>query len=406
MENEKEFPVPMRVAVLFDNLGPYHVARMKLASTFVDLLAVETAGTSGDYLWAKNGAAEDFRKATLFPDALSPETSREELARRLHRVLTDFKPAVVAVPGWSSRAAFLAVRWCQSHSVPTVVMSDSTIYDEVRRSWTEAIKKRYVRLCSAALVAGLPHTEYIGQLGMKKSSIFTGYDVVDNQYFAEQASSARSAQQQIRGRLRLPERYFLASARFIPKKNLPRLLEGYAAYYERTPEPWPLMILGDGGMRQALEALVVGLGLGPSVQMPGFVQYVDLPAYYGLAGAFIHASTSEQWGLVVNEAMAAGLPVLVSDRCGCAPDLVQSGVNGFTFDPESIEQLSELLTKISTMPAQELSSMGSESQRTIADWGLERFAANLKKAAEVAVHTGVKQGSLLDRLMLETLSRR
>jgi 1,2-diacylglycerol 3-alpha-glucosyltransferase len=59
----------------------------------------------------------------------------------------------------------------------------------------------------------------------------------------------------------------------------------------------------------------------------------------GLASAFIQASTTEQWGLVVNEAMASGLPVLVSERCGCAPDLVKNGVNGYTFDPYDIKEI-------------------------------------------------------------------
>ena len=80
--------------------------------------------------------------------------------------------------------------------------------------------------------------------------------------------------------------------------------------------------------------------------MPGFKQYDELPIYYGLAGAFIHASTTEQWGLVVNEAMAAGLPVIVSERCGCAPDLVENGRNGFTFDPYDVDALTHLMLKM------------------------------------------------------------
>ena len=79
------------------------------------------------------------------------------------------------------------------------------------------------------------------------------------------------------------------------------------------------------------------------VLLPGFKQYPELPLYYGLAGAFVLPSLTEPWGLVVNEAMAAGLPVVVSDRCGCASDLVRPGENGFAFDPCDIEQLAALL---------------------------------------------------------------
>ncbi len=73
--------------------------------------------------------------------------------------------------------------------------------------------------------------------------------------------------------------------------------------------------------------------------LPGFKPYDELPVYYALANAFVHASTSEQWGLVVNEAIATGLPVIVSNRCGCAPELVNG--NGFTFDPTNEDELTD-----------------------------------------------------------------
>src|SRR5207244_4064698 len=102
-------------------------------------------------------------------------------------------------------------------------------------------------------------------------------------------------------------------------KNLPRLLEAFAGYRRLAGDAaWELVLLGDGPLRPELVALLKDLELDGHVLLPGFKQYDELPAYYGLAGAFIHASTTEQWGLVVNEAMASGLPVLVSDRCGCA----------------------------------------------------------------------------------------
>jgi glycosyltransferase involved in cell wall biosynthesis len=120
------------------------------------------------------------------------------------------------------------------------------------------------------------------------------------------------------------------------------------------------------------------------VLLPGFKQYPELPVYYGLASAFIHASTSEPWGLVVNEAMASGLPVVVSNRCGCAPDLVCDGRNGYTFDPRNVGQLAELMLRIS-IPGPHLSTMSNASAEIISTWGLSRFAHGLRAAAEKAV---------------------
>jgi glycosyltransferase involved in cell wall biosynthesis len=138
------------------------------------------------------------------------------------------------------------------------------------------------------------------------------------------------------------------------------------------------------------------------VLLPGFKQYPDLPAYYGLAGAFIHASTTEQWGLVVNEAMASGLPVLVSNRCGCTSDLVQEGVNGFTFDPYDVQQLAQLMLGLSTLNSQ-LSTMAAASRRIIADWGPGRFASGLQEAVEMALRVTPPRATGFDRLLVKAL---
>ena len=151
---------------------------------------------------------------------------------------------------------------------------------------------------------------YIIELGMAESRVFKGYDVVDNAYFASMARLRQSTE-----RLnRLPNcNYFLASSRFLPQKNLQRLLEAFAAYSRLAkPQGWELVLLGDGDLRPELERQRIRLGLESVVHMPGFMQYGDLPDYYAWAGAFIHASTTEQWGLVVNEAI---LPTARRDEC-------------------------------------------------------------------------------------------
>ena len=107
--------------------------------------------------------------------------------------------------------------------------------------------------------------------------------------------------------------------------------------------------------------------------MPGFKQYGELPLYYANAGAFVHASTTEQWGLVVNEAMASGLPVLVSERCGCAPDLVETGRNGYTFDPHDVDALARLMLDMAS-DACDRAAMGRASREIVARWSPATFA--------------------------------
>jgi len=132
---------------------------------------------------------------------------------------------------------------------------------------------------------------------MPVDRIFTGYDVVDNNYFCERASQIRNsrlrpgyggqAASEIRNLYGLPENYFLASARFIEKKNLPRLIRAYAEYREK-PEltgsaPWDLVLLGDGPLRETLNSQLSTLNLHANVHLPGFKRYDELPVYYALA---------------------------------------------------------------------------------------------------------------------------
>jgi glycosyltransferase involved in cell wall biosynthesis len=446
-----------RVAVLFHRLGPYHFARLRAAGRLLPIVAIESSGVDKTYAWDKVSGADHFERVTLFDSADAQNLPAAEVASRVGSALDKVHPAVVAVPGWADSAALGALRWCVQNHVPVIVMSESTAWDETRVIWKEWVKRRIVMLCSAALVGGAPHRDYMVKLGMPAERIFLGYDAVDNEYFSKGAEEVRSprkaAEQQrgeqssvIRSQHRLPERYFLASARFVEQKNLPRLLQAYAPYRKmvddglqdnkttgpsvvsspvvsspspvvggpvvgspvvsgRPSAPWSLVLLGDGPLKSDLCHLISDLGLQHSVLLPGFKQYGELPIYYGLAKAFIHASTKEPWGLVVNEAMASGLPVLVSNRCGCAPDLVREGVNGFTFDPYNVEQLAQLMLKLSTLNTQH-STLGSASREIISQWGPERFAKGLKEAVDCALSVGPVKPTLLQRMILKALLAR
>ncbi len=422
----------MKVAVLFDFLGPYHRARLDAAAQILEVAAIEVRENSAEYAWERPQDGTRFRLVPLMAQSTTNGSSEPRLRRRVFAALDDLRPDAAAIPGWSIRAAFAALQWCVRQGVPTVVMSESNLWDERQVAWKMWVKRRLVALFSSALVGGRPQGDYLAKLGMPRDRIFSGYDAIDNKHFADKAAESRKAHG-------LPERYFLASARFVEKKNLFRLIEAYAQYRllcaDQRPQttgpwehcttsagprsvvsnqwslvcapaaPWSLVLLGDGPLRSALNSQLSTLNLHGHVLLPGFKQYPELPAYYGLASAFIHASTTEQWGLVVNEAMASGLPVLVSDRCGCAPDLVQEGVNGFTFDPYNVEQLAQLMLRLSTLNSQ-LSTMATASRLIIADWGTERFASGLQQAVETALRMPRPRSTWIDRLLLTALAHR
>ena len=379
-----------KIAIIFRRFGPYHVARLEGAGRLageagVDVVGIEIARTDKTYAWAPAEGAGSFRRRRLFGDACYDDLARGVIRHAVESVLDEEQPDVVALPGWVGEAALAGLAWCRRNAARAVLMSESSRHDFPRHWWREWWKRHLVRQYDAALVGGRSHAAYARELGMPAERIFLGYDVVDNDHFIRGAAQARAQQAGLRVAQSLPEAYFLASGRFVPKKNFAGLLEAFAAYRRRVGDAaWDLVICGDGPLRGRLLDAASAPGVRSHVHFPGFVQYDSLPVLYGLAKAFVHPSTTEQWGLVVNEAMAAGLPVLVSECCGCCNELVEPGVNGYAFDPRDAQGLAALMARLSDGET-DLAAMGDGSRRVIAQWSPQRFGQGVLDAARVSL---------------------
>jgi 1,2-diacylglycerol 3-alpha-glucosyltransferase len=392
------------VAVVFHHIGPYHHARLNAATDKLLVTAFEWSAKGYD-AWGAPDSLARYHKVSLFPEATKQYPEKAELRRAFRNALAQVNPYVVAVNGWNNFGSLIATDCCIRRGIPMVVMSESARQDEPRTWWKEMVKRRIVGLYSAALVGGQRHVDYLVELGMPRERVFTGYDVVDNGYFARRTAEIRDFKFEIRKEYGLPENYFLASGRFIEKKNLPQLIQAYADYRrasERTGNVlWDLVLLGDGPLRETLNSQLSTLTLHQHVHLPGFKQYNELPAYYGLAKAFVHASMTEQWGLVVNEAIASALPVIVSNRCGCAHELVDG--NGFTFDPHNEHELARRLLGIASLSEAERKHLGDNSYRIAANFAPERFCEGLEKAVHLVLNSARKP-SLSETALLKLLS--
>ena len=394
----------MRIAYLCNRLGPYHFAQLNAAQRYADILALEYSREDLVYAWDPVEDVSDFCRLTLFRGTPIRDLTVAAVNGAMWKALEQGQPDVVAMMGWNTPSSLAALKWCAESHTPAFMMSDSQECDRPRTLWKESIKRRIVRLTTAGFVGGLSHADYLKSLGMAEQRIVPGCDVVDNRYFEAGARAAQEKAAAVRRQLSLPDKYFLASARFIPEKNLPNLLRSYAAYLHSTRnDPWHLVLLGDGELRDQLVKTRDDLGLSGMVIFPGFIQYQELPLYYGLAQTFVLASISETWGLVVNEAMASGLPVLVSSRCGCVRDLVRHGENGFIFEPNDIEALSKHFAFMAS-DACPRGAMGDASQRIIRDWDLDLFARNLVQAAELARSGPQRMPTVTDKLLLRMLA--
>jgi len=302
-----------------------------------------------------------------------------ELQRAMDFRIDEVRPDIVACTGWADPEYHAALRKCNAIEIPAIVMSDSTFEDEQRRWWKEQLKRPVIKGFSAAVVAGTRSRSYLSGLGFDPRAIFEPCDVVDNGHFAVPREGTRARSGAQRGP------YFLCVSRYLAKKNLFRLVEAFAAY--RTLHgsgSWDLVILGSGELADKLSAAIGAAGVASHVVRPGFVQYDELPAYYSGAGAFILPSLSDQWGLSVNEAMASGVPVLVSTACGCAPDLVVDGENGFAFDPLDVAAMAESMRRVAMLPERGRIEMGLAGRSRVARYTPQRFAEALLAAAHYA----------------------
>jgi glycosyltransferase involved in cell wall biosynthesis len=389
------------VAVVFHHIGPYHHARLNAAADRLSVTGLEWSAQGYD-AWGAAATPARYRKISLFSKAAERYPRSRQRRNAFRWALEQTNPDVVAINGWNNFGSLIAADCCMRCGTPLVVMSESSRQDEPRTRWKEAIKRRIVDLYSAALVGGQRHVEYLIELGMPRERIFTGYDVVDNDHFARRTAEIRNSKFELRKKRGLPENYFLASARFIEKKNLSTLIQAYGEYRRRSQlamrVPWDLVLLGDGQLRGTLNTQLSTLNLNEHVHLPGFRPYEELPIYYALANAFVHASTTEQWGLVVNEAIASGLPVIVSNRCGCVPELVNG--NGFTFDPASEHELSARLLEMASLADEERKQLADNSYRIAANFAPERFGEGLERAASAAIGDSQKRFGVMDRALL------
>lgn len=377
-------PSSLSIAVIFERVGPYHRARLEALCRYVKGLSIEIVTKDTTYDWDPEPRGTGYEQVTLFPGRTGKPRGYR-IRRRLFTTLDRLRPAVLALPGWQAPEALLGLLWAQSRGTATVLMSESQRVDKERSALLETLKRRIVTSFDSALVGGQRHEHYLRHLGFACQRVFHGYDVVDNDYFSKFAVRYRLDEEH-RTKVGLPTRFFLTTARFVPQKNLKALIHAYHCYRIQVSDPWGLVLVGDGPERSLLQQCANHLfGSSNLVHFVGFKQYPQLPIYYGCASAFVLPSVVEPWGLVVNEAMASGLPIIVSQNCGCAPELVREGVNGFTFSPDDHSALTRVMLELSSRTPAELEQMGRASREIISQWTPDFFARQLHAAALAAI---------------------
>jgi 1,2-diacylglycerol 3-alpha-glucosyltransferase len=359
--------------LIFANFGFYHLARMHALAELFPVTGIELAAEQKLYGWRANSTG--YKIVTLHNGALEDGRSlrvRLRLILSLWRTLNAILPRQLLIPSYSDVFSLTAAVWARTRRARTVMMFETTEIDERRVRTKELVKKVLVKLLfDFGFVGGQRSSDYLEKLGMDSGRIVRNYDVVDNTFFTHGADQIRSTS--CPENWGLPNRYFLYVGRLAPEKNLEHLLRAFRQYVDKGGA-WSLVLVGTGPLERHLKSTAERLGLETSVYFVGFKNGPELFPYYGFAGCFVLPSIREAWGLVVNEAMASGLPVLVSSICGCVPELVHSGVNGHSFAPGDERDLTGKLSLLASLPENTRAAMGHASQRIVSAFSPARWA--------------------------------
>ncbi len=377
-----------RAAVIWIDWYAYHLARFKgLQSAFGsngEVYGIELVGGVGVHKGYnfRAGMPQGMPVETLLPRKSWHDAGKVGLSLTLMRRLSSLDPAVVLVPGYYTLPAIAAALWCKWKRRTSVLMTETTASDHVRKGWRERLKSKLIRtLFDWAVTGGAAHERYLLQLGFPQNRIAHFYDVVGNTRIEEGVAELRNSA--AAETYNLPEDYFLFVGRLAPEKNAFALLRAWLAYRE-AGGTWSLVLAGDGPECLPLKELAAKSGHASGVHFLGHRSARELVPVYAFAKCFVLPSTREPWGLVVNEAMAASLPVLVSRNCGCAEDLVSQGANGFTFDPRNEPELASCLQSIAAMPEDSRREMGRRSQERVAQFSPQNFGAGIAAIADAA----------------------
>ena len=316
-----------------------------------------------------------------------------ERTRALLQRLWRYRPDVVTLTGYYDPAQLVVLLVAKLLRIRVIMQNESTAADHTRGGWKEVFKRWIFKQCDGFFCFGTLSANYLLQLGVRPDQILLRKNAVDNQALAnafKRALPHRPAKQQ---QLRLQPNNFIFVGRLIEVKNLLALVDTFAETRQQVRNPvflpagnfpadtihssqWGLILLGDGPLHESLQQRIIDLGLTDFIHLLPGRPWFRVPEVLALADVLVLPSRSEPWGLVVNEAMACGLPVIVSDRCGCVADLVREGQNGFIINPDQPAQLKHALQQFMTGDVDRL-QMGDTARHMISPFAPEAVAQEM-----------------------------
>ncbi len=342
---DENAPVRRAIAFVWESFAFHHLERCAACAAQFDgrfeVYGIEIATYDTNYQWRKGSDGDGLKKVTLFPGEVRQEIGTLRCAWRIVASCLGIRARYVFLCNYEAPAIFLAAIALRLLRRRVIVMQDSKFDDKQRHLGFELFKSALYSPYHAALAAGPRTRAYLRFLGFPQARIFLGYDTISVERVRRMAESAPAPDGAA-----YAERHFTIIARFIAKKNLAVALEAYAAYRADGAggrAPRALHLVGSGELEPALRQKAQELQL-EEVHFRGYLGEDEVARLLGSTLALILPSIEEQHGLVVNEALAMGVPVLLSDNCGARDLLVRSGVNGYVFEADNVSGLAHFMS--------------------------------------------------------------
>ncbi len=374
-----------RVAVVTEIIAPYRIPVFNALASgeCIDLHVIFLSETDA-YLREWKVYKEEIRFSyEVLPGWRRRIANRNVLLNwGIARSLDKASPQAIICGGYNYLASWQVARWSDRNKVPLLLWSESTDADHRGgHAAVEILKKFFLRKCEACIVPGRSAFDYLAKLSVPQHVIHTAPDAVDNEFFKRVCSCVLSDAAAYRRKLDLPERYFLFAGRLVKEKGVFDLLDAYASLDPELRSNVALVFAGNGAARAELERKATAIDPG-RVHFTGFLHRRELGAVYALADMLVFPTHTDPWGLVVNEAMSCGLPIIATSVAGCTADLVEPGRNGLIIPPSDVARLASAMTLLACDPELR-KSMGAHSSEKIGQFSPEACADALARAASL-----------------------
>lgn len=294
----------------------------------------------------------------------------------LIKIIEQYNPDAILVNGWNFNSHLKCLKYFHK-KIPVLFRGDSTLLDEqrgIRKLLKQIVLTPIYKKVDFGLYVGTQNKKYFLKYGLKENQlIFVPHAIDNNRFKANDITQSVAAD--LRRKLNIPENdlVFLFAGKLESKKNPALLIEAF----KKIDSNIHLAIVGNGEMETELKQDTVK---SQNIVFLDFQNQQMMPAIYQMADVFVLPSKGpgETWGLAVNEAMAGGKPVLVSNKCGCAIDLIETGKNGFVFESGNMEDLAQTIGLL-IQRKNDLKNMGNASLKKIKNWSFEKISEQIER---------------------------